>query len=453
MVERATRKETDAVRAPDDAKTWGRRQIAWSLRTRQLDGMRLRRGDWLYIVTLFLLTRALVLVLGILGSAMFPEVAQGNAWSLDPILGQGLDAWMRVYVHFDSGWYLGISDHYLLSSSGNPNWLREWAFFPLYPWVLHPVAVVLHVLHVPGNVAEIAGVLVSHVALFGALVYLYRLVCGELNTQAAQRAVTYLLIFPASLFLSAVYPEGLFTLLSVGAFYHARRRQWAVAGLMAAGAVLTRGQGIFLLFPLILEFAAAHRARHRWLDANLYTGLWLGLPLVALVGYALYSHALTGYWLAFSTSASNVWGRRLTPPIYPLVRYVLAPTLGSAFNFDFASLNFAVAVGFLILGVVAWRRLPAMYAVWLWIGVLVPLSSGGHQLTSLTRYVAPLFPAFVALAAWSLRLRWTPDGLASDEGTATSASAELRDRIIVVPSLLLMGLFVVMFTNGAFGAA
>ena len=438
--------------APHDALTqqsWMRAVVQWSLRTGRLPAPTLTRADWMYITSVFALTRVAIFVLGVIGSAMFPSVVGLHTWSLQPISLLSSGSWLRVYNQFDSGWYLGISHHYLVPSSGDPDWLREWAFFPLYPIVLHGASVALQVLHVPGDVDRIAGVLVSHAALFVAIIYLYRLVRAELSGAAAQRTVTYLLIFPTSLFLSAIYPEGLFLLTSVGAFYAARRRYWAVAGILAAAALLTRVQGLVLLVPLGLEFVAAWRAEGRRSVAGLLRAGWLALPFVALGGYALYSHAQTGYWLAF-VQAGHVWGRRVTPPIYPLIRYALAPSLGGAFTFDFGAANFASAIVFLVAGVIAARRLPPIYAVWIWLGVLVPLSSGGHQLTSLTRYLVTDFPAFIAIAAWALGVRWSPTGTTHDKISATTL--DLRDRVVVIPSLLLLALYVVMFTNGVWAA-
>jgi hypothetical protein len=281
-------------------------------------------------------------------------------------------------------------------------------------------------------------------------VYLYRLAKGELGALAASRATLYLLLFPTSLLLSAVYPESLFLLLSLGAFYHARRRQWAFAGIAAAGALLTHAQGLLLVLPLSLEFAAAYWAGAPRTLGRLLKALWLGLPLVALGGYALYSHAATGYWLAFQVSENTVWHRHLTPPIYPLLRYVIRPTLGGAFTFDFRIANFAAALLLLALTVVAFRRLPPAYGLWLAIGVLFPLSSQGGQLTAFTRFALTVFPAYLALAAWSLRLRWMPDG--PPQASVSPPSPEARDHLVLVPFVLLLALFAVMFTNGVLAA-
>jgi hypothetical protein len=423
--------------------TLARRAVAWSTRTSRLTVPRLERGDWVFLVAAFLLSRLTILALGIVGASLFPELGPHNTFALHPIALGGTD-WLRIYVRFDSGWYIGVSHGYPPPGPQHPNWLAEWEFFPLYPMALHPLSLLLGVLHVPGNNDALAGILVSHAALFGGLVYLYRLTSGELPVEAARRAVIYILIFPASLFLSAVYPEGLFLLLTVAAFYHARRRQWAAAGLLATGALLTRPQGLLLLLPLGLEFIAAARAgemrRWEWRRA-----LWLGLPLVALGCYALYSHAETGLWLAYVTSSSVAWGHRLTPPVYPLARFLLSPMLGNAFSFDFTAANFAAAVGFLALSVVAWRRLPPAYGLWVAISVLTPLSTSGHYTYSMMRYMSVVFPAFMALAAWSVGQQWARTGTMTEP--MTPAGSELRDRVIVVPSLLLLAVYVVMFTD------
>jgi mannosyltransferase PIG-V len=432
---------------PSAAVALHRRVGAALLRTAPIPPQRLERSEWLYLAAVLLLSRVMVVFLGVLGTAFIPQEVAAGTFVLHPLM-PGDDLWVRLFSHFDSGWYQGISHGYALPGSG-PDWLKEWAFFPLYPLAVRPVALLLAAVRSPGSIDALAGVIMSHAALFAAVVYCYRLARAELSPLAARRAVTYLLVFPASFFFSAVYPESLYLLCSVGAFYHARRRQWALAGVWCALALLTRPQGLFLLLPLALEFVAALRGSG-FAFRRAASGLWLGLPLVALGGYALYSHVRTGYWLAFATSASRAWGHRLTPPIYPLVRYLLAPDLGSALAFDFRAVNFAVAVLFLALVVVAWRRLPPAYGVWLLICVLFPLSTNGHYFFSLARYVSTAFPAFFALAAWALGASWDPAGTRTVRLAATVL--DLRDRLVMMPSLLLLPLYVVMFVNGIYAA-
>lgn len=420
------------------------------LQTAPLRKTRLAREDWLYVLGVFVASRVLILVVSIIAAAIFPQVGPRQTLVLSPLGESGQDMLARLYAHFDSGWYIGISHGYSLPGS-RPDWLVEWAFFPLYPLVLHPVSVFLGLLHLPGNADVLAGALVSHAALLAAMLLLYGVAAAELSPTAARRTVLYLAVFPASCALSSVYPEGLFLLLSVGAFYAARRRVWPLAGLLAALSLLTRAQGLFLLLPLLLEFAAAYRAAGRERGRRLLQGLWLGLPLVALGGFALFSHAETGYWLAFSTAQTRLFGHRATPPFYPLLRYLLAPDVGSPFDFDFRLPNFVCAVGFLLLILVAWKRLPPSYSLWLAICVLFPLSANGHVIAGFVRYMATAFPAFLALAAWSIEHRWTPGGVR--EGHLSALALDLRDRLILAPSLLLAATYIVMFVNGYYGAA
>ncbi len=421
----------------------------WALRTSALPASRLTRGDWGYIAATYFLSRLLIFALGVIGSAMFPVVGAKQTWALQPITWQSLGRWSHIYDRFDSGWYIGIANGYPAVIPGNLESLRIWGFLPGYPIALHLVALALGALRVPGANGALAGVIVSHIALFGAVVYLYRLTAAELNSAAARRAVTYLLVFPSSLFLSAVYPEGLLLFATVGAFYHARRRQWFWAGLLAAIASVTHAEGALALAPLTLEFLAYYAARGGWRQRGMLKVVWLlGPPLAALGTYALYSHARTGYWLAFSTSQNLVWGHRLAPPIYPFIGFLLHPGIGGAFDFDFRLLNIAVATLALVVSVVAFRRLPPAYGVWLLLGVLLPLSTDGSHTHSLARHVGALAPLFVALAAWSLRLR---AGVANERPTS-QASLDLRDRLVLLPSVLFLALYTLMLTAGIWAA-
>src|SRR5262245_59033716 len=118
---------------------------------------------------------------------------------------------------------------------------------------------------VPGLDAVGAGLLISNVALFGALLILYRLTAGDdgdsRGHEAGLAACAALLLFPMSLFLSAVYAESLFLLLALAAFAWSARGSLAAAGAAAGLAALTRPFGVMLALPLLLEWwSLRHRA-------------------------------------------------------------------------------------------------------------------------------------------------------------------------------------------------
>lgn len=425
----------------------------WVTATRTLPKTRLTRSDWLYIVAALILSRALIVLVGLVGASMFPAVAPNHAWVMQPITWQTIDRWPALVDHFDSGFYIGVSHGYPAVVAGNAGELRIWAFLPGYPIALHMVAVILAFLHIPGPVDVIAGTLVSTAALFGAVVYLFRLTAAELDSATARRAVTYLLIFPTAVFLTAVYPESLLLLATVGAFYHARRRQWLFAGLYAAVAMATHSEGFVTLAPVTLEFLAYYWSNGGWRQWGMLKLGWLFGPPAAAIGmYALYSHSRTGYWLAYSASEYIVWKRRLSLPIEPFVGILLHPGIGSTFDFDFRLLNIVVAFVALALCVVAARRLPAAYCLAIALGVLLPFSTDGSHLHALSRYVGALFAIFVALAAWSLRRRWSPTGDAVIVEPASALALDMRDRVILAPSLPMLAVFTLLFTAGVWAA-
>ena len=449
MVDR--RLSASPATARRQVRAWASDVWQWTLRTRTLRATRLTRGDWGYIAAVFALSRVLILVVGLVGLAMFPTVSPHQTWVMQPITWQTLSRWPLLFDHFDAGWYIEVSHGYPAVVAGNTEALRVWAFLPGYPMVLHIVAVALTVLHIPGPGPH-SGHLVSYAALFGAVIYLYRLTAAELDSATARRAVTYLLIFPTSVFLSVAYPESLLLLTTVGAFYHARRRQWLAAGLFSAVAMATHSEGFVTLAPVTLEFLAYYRSAGGWRQWGMLKLGWLfGPPLVAVGAYAIYSYSRTGYWLAYSASEYIVWKRRLSLPIAPVVGVLLHPGIGSTFDFDFRLLNIAVATVALALCVVAFRRLPASYSLAILLGVLLPFSTDGSHMHALARYVGALFAVFVALAAWSLRRRWTPSGEVISE-PASAVRLELRDRVVLQPSLLMLAVFTLMFTAGVWAA-
>ena len=99
----------------------------------------------------------------------------------------------------------------------------------------------------------------------------------------------------------------------------------------------------------------------------------------------------------------------------------------------------------------AFRRLPASCRLSLLLGVLPPLSTDGSHMHALARYVNALFAVFVALAARSLRQRWSPSGEVISE-PASPIWLELRDRVVLLPSLLMLAVFTLMFSTGVWAA-
>ncbi len=320
---------------------------------------------------IFLWSRAAIWVVAVVSVVFFERASDpGAEWDAPRLheLGTVIDVWAR----WDSNWFLKIAEEGYSWPSSTP------AFFPLYPFLVAGLGVVLlgHYL--------LAGVVLSLVAGSAAFVLLYRLAAFKLGAEAAQRTVLFLALAPTSLFFGAVYSESLFLLLAVATFLTAEKGSFWKAGGLAGLAILTRSVGIALL-PALIVFAWRAPNRRRAL-----AGVAVAPALFAL--FPLLLALWIGKPLAFLDAQKVVWERHLSPvgPIGGLIAAVR----------DHQILDLAVVGVMVVLGVVAWRRIGAPYGLYVLVSVALPLAvySDKDPLLSLQRFVIVAFPAFMALA-------------------------------------------------------
>ena len=312
---------------------------------------------------------------------------------------------------WDALWYLEIARN----GYSNP---RTHGFFPLYPMVVRAVA---GFSSSPGALV-VASYVVALAAFAGALYLLHRLVELELGTDAASRTVWLIALFPAAFVFGAPYPESLFLLLSVGAFYAARTERWAVAGVLALLASATRSAGVVLIVPLALFYLYGPRGReHRRTVAHPFSrrfplrrdALWLALAPVGLAAFVAYlglaygdSFAPAGQRGAHGTLADGSVYAVVTKAIAGVGDVVAAPHAA-----DLRPVQAIGALGLLALAIIAtvgaFRRLPVAYGAYAAVVLALIVSRGA--VVALPRYVAVVFPLFMwgAVAAEARRITST----------------------------------------------
>lgn len=319
--------------------------------------------------------------------------------------GFDLSLWDDVWVRWDAPHYLDIARYGYQNTLEGELWLFI-VFFPLYPWVVGAV----YRLGVP---LQAASYLVSWLALAGACAVLYLWAREDADARESRRAVKYLLIFPATVFLGAPYTESLFLLLSIGCLYALRRRRWAVAGLLGMLAALTRNLGVLLALPFALEFLYAHRLigpgwREGWREAGgrrLVPALWgLLIPLGTLI-YLYINHRVYGDPFMFMKIQDQHWHQR-----FGLLTRTLKNSLSTLLNkpdmgYSYYTYLPQVIAMVTTLGGLHWfiRRRPLSEGVYMLV-YLVMIFSPSHLLSGLryTMGLAPLFPVLASLT----RSRW-----------------------------------------------
>jgi hypothetical protein len=292
---------------------------------------------------------------------------------------------VNMWSRWDGGWYFDVAAHGYKFMPGQPS---NTAFYPLYPMLMR----VVHLFIRSNSDASWfqAGIIVSNLCLAGALCYLHLLVRLDHDMDGARRAVFYVLVFPTTLFLSAVYTESLFLGLAIASYYYARRNKWVTASLIGAAATLSRAPGLLLFGPLAYEYLA--QRQFQWRKVRCDFGALLLIPL-ALVAYSVYLRLQFGNLLAIS-AAQGTWGRILTPQWIALKNVFAAPLDVHSGAHSIVDLMFTLVFVLITIGIAF--RLPASYA--LYSGSVLLFITAWGTFISVPRYGLSIFPAFIFLA-------------------------------------------------------
>lgn len=293
-------------------------------------------------------------------------------------------------VRQDALWFLRIASGGYTPGDGSA------AFLPLYPLAIRAVA------WLPGVGPTGAALLIANASFLGALIVLHGLTRLEFAGYGAhgasddpdamaRRTVLFLAIFPTAFFFLAPYSEAPFLLLSVAAFWSARRDRWGWAAVFGAAAALTRSIGAFVAVALLVE------AVHQWREGKppiprLAASIAAGLaPLLYLAWWEV---AHGDAWAPLR--AQGTWGRELTSPLTTLGRAIrYANIYGTYWMAD------VLVVGVVLVAVAAGIRwLRPTYVVYAVASLLLPLVNPfpDRPLMSMPRFVIVLFPAFWVIA-------------------------------------------------------
>jgi hypothetical protein len=285
--------------------------------------------------------------------------------------------WTRPWFRFDTAWYVGVAEHgYHWASSG----LANTNFLPLYPGLIRAVQ------PFTAGSAWVSAWLVANIASLAAFVLLWRWSLMRFPESIATRALLLVAFFPFSFFLSTPYAEPLFLGLALAAFVFAEERRWNLAIPAAALCTITRPVGLAVVLGLAV--LALSRGERRQATASL-------AALIPLAGFVAYLTIAFGRPFAFLVAHSQGWvhphGGALT---------TLAAQFHTRFS-PFDRIDAAMTVLFLVSAYFVWRRIGPGYAVYVTVGVLLPLV---HGLVSMERYVVVLFPA---MAIWAtIERKW-----------------------------------------------
>lgn len=189
-----------------------------------------------YIILLFIAWRAMLFFITFAGLSFLPHYIADKQITQFPTANIN---YFFTWAQWDGGQFRGIVENGYLPF--------QTVFFPAFP-------LFIYLLYNLGVSSLTAGLFISNVSAVFALFFFYKLAALDLKIDAIKKALFFLLIFPTSFYLGAVYSESLFLLGCLGSFYFARKNRWFIAFLFAQVAVATRLVGLGLIFALLIEY-------------------------------------------------------------------------------------------------------------------------------------------------------------------------------------------------------
>ncbi len=361
-----------------------------------------RAPEW-DIARFFLASRLSLLVVGMLSASLLAwgtTVQKGNL-----VYHERAPLPLEIWARWDSEWYLLIAEEGYGAGESLPSLPAGYepgataGFLPLYPMLIRLVGAL-----VPPARGVPAGVLVSNLCLLASLFLLHRLTRDEAGgstptaSRAAMAACGALLLYPMSLFLSAVYAESLFLMLALAFFLLCRRGRFGAAAAAGALAALTRPLGMLLAIPLLVEWWSQRREEGPTPRPHPMSCLW-AIAMPASFGlFMIHCQSVFGDPLAFFARQER-WRGALSGPWRFLTRWWQAgPQIHGAHG---STVELVIAVAFLAMLPAVFMRLRGSIAIYAAIAVLVPLCS---TLWSFGRLALTAFPFFVLIGiSWGER--------------------------------------------------
>lgn len=383
-----------------------------------MDNSKLKKNVVILIISLFILSRGIMLFEGYLGKNLFSSyttppkyqtrdyvIWKSKTMELPQMLRDTKFFNLDDFTKFDAGWYLKVAkngyDKYKMSVK-HP--AANWVFFPLYPMMIKGVHMIF-----PSIDYRLIGIILSNIFFIIALIYLYKF-CIEFmkfNRNSAIMALIFLLIYPTSLYFSIMYTESLFLLLSILTIYYTYKKNYFAAIIFAALSTATRVPGFINVFLVLMTMLYQGRKEFnlKLVGKIILYGVISGIPLFL---YFMYLKGLTGDFLAAIHEEFN-WGRKTTLPLYAYFKYIFIPYFAAYGGWDNGLISFVMttAVFGIYLGVFIYdyikKHVDVQEGIFFVYGLLLLLMpyATATSMTSIVRYMMVSIPVFIYLARYA----------------------------------------------------
>jgi Gpi18-like mannosyltransferase len=341
------------------------------------------KANILKIISFAVLTRLIILLIGYLSYAV---LAKTNPTNIIYFKINYFDSVLQAFNEGDVRWYLQIAQFGYENRPFSLDRQANWAFYPLWPVLIKLGSCLV-------NHPLIVGLILSNLFFLIGLIYLYQLILIDFDEDIAYSTTLLAIIFPSSYFCSRPGPEALFFLLVVVSLFYAKKQQWILAGVFSSLGVLTRFQGILLIFPLLWLYYQQYKKS----QIHNFKAFSLLLMPLSIGIFMLYLYFLTGNFFA-NFSIQKAWDSSASYPFLTIINYLFNPVVVSYYGWDLSILSFAFILLLisLIIIMLRYRKIPLEYVIYTMISTYIIISRNNIQ--GSLRFMIPIFPLYLVLA-------------------------------------------------------
>lgn len=350
-------------------------------------------GDFKKILIFIGLNRFLLILLALFSFTIIyqtkPDIEHGDSSTFALFQGDHTYTYIQPSSRLINMWSVWDTKFYVsIAEDGYSNQVRPYTqvdnkgFLPLYPLLMG----ILSVVFFSGNI-HIAGIVVSNIFFILSFIYLKKLIESEEGLKdkiEVNDVLTYMLLFPTSMFLSAIYPESLFLFLSILVFYFIKKEKIFWACICFGLACITKVFGVFLIIPLFFYFLQK-MGSIPFSKILTYVG---GIALAPIL-YCVYMYGISGDPFAYKNIQEAFFGHSWQEPFSLIYRAMATGQMHTVWNGVFLLFALGVIVSQI-------KKIPISYSTYALVSILFNPFTG--VLNGSSRYVMSLFVLPICLA-------------------------------------------------------
>jgi len=319
------------------------------------------------------------------GLALYYSLGVGVTLGV-PVMRTNPFDWISMFSAWDSGYYRAIALNWYPSSL-NP----LWAFFPLYPTTVRMLSFL-------GVGVRFGAVAVAVTCGLGGVI-VFQTIAEQymVRTQALIAACLYFLFPPVFVFSVVAYPESMFLLLALLAWYFHRHQSEANASITAGLCALTRPEGFLIVIPLLYDYLTQRQYKK---------APYVLVPLSAVGGWEVYGLAKTGVWLP-SYTAQAFWNTPHAQAVRLAIQRLATGNLSSVpVLFPYRWLIAAIIATVAIVLLLGWRnwKIDRALSIYLFASTIILASTLSFAYRSFPRILSFIFPVGLPLHTRKLNL-------------------------------------------------